>query len=137
MTISHLAIIYKPTVAITLLSFLGCLSSDSVLNLKSQIKKKTHISETKQHTTAPLKINPTILRNRTFKEAPMLVNNVGKSALPSVSERPIANSIQLNLAKDYQFQDEGRIAIFKIRRGEQRQFQAAYLRTHQRPGLLP
>lgn len=32
-------------------------------------------------------------------------------------ERPMPNSIQFNLAEDYEFQDEGRTAIFRIRKG--------------------
>lgn len=115
--------------------------------------------------SAPEKIDPAILENRTFGEAPMLAKKVAAGELPPVSERlpenplvvrpiqeigryggtlrraltgdiiqetgitktlndnlmgfkrPIADGIELNLAESYEFQDEGRIVIFKIRKG--------------------
>ena len=110
-------------------------------------------------------LDPAILAQRAFKEAPMLAERVGRGELPPVSERlpenplvvvplkeigqyggtlrraltgdvvqqvginktlsdnlmgherPLANSIQLNLAESYRFLDADKTAIFKIRKG--------------------
>ena len=143
----------------------SCLAPDPAQHSEIQIRKEKQVVKSEKLIQAPLQIDPKILRNRTFKEAPMLANRVSKGTLPPVSERlpqnplivvplkeiglyggtirraltgdvvqypgisktlgenlmgherPIANSIQLNMAEDYQYQDDGRTAIFKIRKG--------------------
>ena len=114
---------------------------------------------------APSQIDPQILADRSFGEAPMLAKLVREGSLPPVSERlpevplvvvplqeigryggeirralrsdindetavtktlndsltgyerPFANSIEPNLAERWEFRDEGRTAIFYLRKG--------------------
>ena len=44
-------------------------------------------SKAERRQTAPLNVDPTILKNRTFGEAPMLAEKVKRGDLPPVSER--------------------------------------------------
>ena len=67
------------------LFFLGCLAPDPGQNIST-----TSISSTQKHapqTRAPLKIDPAILQNRTFNEAPMFSQQVNQGKLPPVSDR--------------------------------------------------
>lgn len=145
------------------LFFLGCLAPDPGHNTPTQPTSSAQ-KQTPQ-TRAPLKIDPAILQNRTFNEAPMFTEQVKQGKLPPVSERlpenplvivpleeigiyggtlrraltgdiaqtpgpnktlnenlmgyerPFPNSIQLNLAEHFTYQDSGKVAIFKIRKG--------------------
>jgi peptide/nickel transport system substrate-binding protein len=122
-------------------------------------------TSTQRPTRAPTTIDPAILRDRTFGEAPDLTERVRRGELPPVSERlpenplvvtpmdtigiyggairraltgdivetagvrksinenlmgyerPLPNSIQLNLAERVAYQDGGRTAIIRIRKG--------------------
>ncbi|MDE2955052.1 MAG: ABC transporter substrate-binding protein [Gemmatimonadota bacterium] len=145
------------------LFFLGCLAPDPGQNIST-----TSISSTQKQapqTRAPLKIDPAILQNRTFNEAPMFTEQVNQGKLPPVSdrlpenplvivpleeigtyggtlrraltgdivqtpgpnktlnenlmgyERPFPNSIQYNLCEHFTYEDSGKVAIFKIRKG--------------------
>lgn len=114
---------------------------------------------------APVEIDPLVLEERRFNEAPMLAARVAAGDLPPVSERlpdrpfvvrpinaigryggtirraltgdiiqrvgisktlsenlmgwerPMPQSIQPHLAESYEYKDEGRIAVFRLRRG--------------------
>ena len=114
---------------------------------------------------APATVDATLLADRNFGEAPMLLEQVAAGALPPVSdrlpanprvivpvdeigryggtirrvliadiieedevyktltdslmmfERPLAQRIELNLAESYEFLEEGRVALFKLRPG--------------------
>ena len=139
----------------------ACLPADRGRLGSSEAEK---VSET-QKTTAPLEIDPAILRNRSFGEAPMLADRVRRGELPPVSERlpenplivvpldeigqyggsirraltgdivqtpgvsktlgenlmgyerPLPTRILHNLAESHHFEEGGRIALFKIRKG--------------------
>ncbi len=141
----------------------GCLQSDRLPEDGAGVAD-THESG-RQRTTAPLAIDPVLLVDRAFGEAPMLAERVRVGDLPPVSERlpgnplvvvpmeeigryggmlrraltgdivqtpgvsktlnenlmgyerPLPNSILYNLAESHTFLDEGRTAIFKIRKG--------------------
>ena len=147
------------------LSNIGCLASDpeSISSIKFEEESQTGLVIHK--TRAPLKIDPEILANRSFSEAPVLAKRVELGRLPRISdrlperplvmvpleeigtyggtlrraltadivqvwgvgktldenlmiyERPRPNSIQLSLAESYEYRDEGKIAVFKIRKG--------------------
>ena len=147
------------------LSALGCLSSDPALESREQIDTKSEAEFQGQKTSAPQEIDPDILKNRTFGEAPVLAERVRKGELPPVSERlpdnplvvvpldeigryggtlkraltgdivqtpgvsktlnenlmgyerPLPKSILHNLAESHEFQDGGKTAIFRIRKG--------------------
>ena len=144
-------------------SFLGCLAPDPGQRAKAgdAVQSNAVIRESR----APKRLDPAILINRTFGEAPVLAEKVKSGKLPPVSERlpdnplvvvpmdtigqyggilrraltgdiiqtaganktlsenlmgfsrPLPDSIVHNLAENFEFRDEGRTAIFKIRRG--------------------
>ena len=54
----------------------GCLSPDPILESPEQAASKTETESEAQPTSAPLTIDPDILKNRTFGEAPMLAKKV-------------------------------------------------------------
>lgn len=140
----------------------GCLDSDpGKMKMNEQATSNAVVTKTR----APLKIDPAILKNRTFGEAPILAQRVKLGELPPVSERlpenplvvvpvdtigqyggtirraltgdivqtagvsktlgedlmgfsrPLPDSIEFNLAESYTYQDEGRSAIFHLRKG--------------------
>ena len=143
---------------------LGCLSPDK-MTTDSQEQAETVERSLERVSRAPQDIDPEILINRAFGEAPLLAKRVTDGQLPPVSERlpdnplvvrpvdtigvyggmirraltgdivqtaganktlaenlmgyerPVPNSIQANLAASYAFLDEGRVAVFKIRKG--------------------
>ena len=143
----------------------GCLKPGSVEEPAKPEDAAPESVELKQTTRAPLEIDPSILANRSFQEAPFFWERVARGELPPVSERlpenplvvvpveeigvyggtlrraltddtvqetaitktlnenlmgyerPVANSIQFNLAESYRFLDDGKTAIFKIRKG--------------------
>jgi len=72
---------------ITVLMLFGCLASDPDLEPLSETDNKEIITQREIKTRAPLKINPAILANRSFNEAPMLAAKVKAGKLPPVSER--------------------------------------------------
>ncbi len=151
-----------------LLSLLLCLIWAGCLGSKSDNGNRNAATESHQaqeSSTAPPTIEPSILANRTFQEAPMLAEKVHSGKLPPVSERlpenplvlvpveeigtyggtlrrametdiinestvsrtfseslmaferPLPNSPQLNLAESYEFIDEGRSLVVKLRKG--------------------
>ena len=152
--------------AITALLLLApaCLPQDPSDDTPEQIAR-TEKRSVQPPTRAPLKIDPGILKDRSFTEAPMLAGRVTKGQLPPVEERlpenplvvvpmeeigryggtirraltgdivqtagvdktlaeglmgyhrPLPTSIEHNLAESYHYEDEGRVAIFKIRKG--------------------
>ena len=155
-----------PPVLIFFLVYTGCLAPDPALDPTPQVQQKTQAREAvRKAPPAPRQIDPAILTNRAFKEAPMLAERVKAGALPPVSERlpdnplvvvpmeeigqyggtlrraltgdiiqtagpsktlsenlmgferPAPKSIQFNFAEHYEFQDSGKIGIFKIRKG--------------------
>ena len=67
------------------LFFLGCLAPDLGQNIP--IQSAFNPQQQVPQTRAPLKIDPTILQNRTFNEAPMFSEQVKRGKLPPVSER--------------------------------------------------
>ena len=153
---------HLPCFCLSLL-FLGCLAPDPGQNISTRSTPSTqkHAPQTR----APLKIDPAILQNRTFNEAPMFTEQVKQGKLPPVSERlpenplvivpleeigtyggtlrraltgdivqtpgpnktlnenlmgyerPFPNSIQYNLSEHFTYEDSGKVAIFKIRKG--------------------
>lgn len=153
---------HLPCFCLSLL-LLGCLAPDPGQNTPTQSSSSAqkHIPQTR----APLKIDPAILKNRTFSEAPLFSQQVKQGKLPPVSERlpenplvivpieeigtyggtlrraltgdivqtpgpnktlnenlmgyerPFPNSIQYNLAEHFTYEDSGKVAIFKIRKG--------------------
>ncbi len=148
------------------LSFAGCIKSEQYSGQegKGRADSAVHISYQKKG-PPPQEIDPSILANRTFKEAPMLAAKVAAGELPPVSQRlpenpmviipvdsigtyggtlqqiiesdineestirktlsenlmqyakPVPTQLQINLAQSYEFEDEGRSVIFKIRKG--------------------
>ena len=142
----------------------ACLPGDPEIEFESPVRTPEQATA-RQVTTAPLTIDPEILANRSFTEAPTLAERVIRGSLPPVAERlpeyplivvpieeigryggairraltgdivqtpgpsktlnenlmgyerPLPNSIEFNLAEHYEFQDDGRTAIFKIRKG--------------------
>ncbi len=163
MTLRLIIPTHLPILTLGLLA-VGCLAPDPDQGPSVQVEQEARVAESNQRTRTPLQIDPAILADRAFKEAPMLAERVGRGELPPVSERlpenplvvvpmeeigryggklrraltgdivqtpgvsktlrenlmgyerPLAKSIQLSLAESYAFQDEGRIAIFKIRK---------------------
>ena len=65
--------------------FLGCLAPDPGQNIPTQ--STSNIQKQVPQTRAPLKIDPAILQNRTFNEAPMFSEQVKQGKLPPVSGR--------------------------------------------------
>jgi len=148
--------------AALVLLFVSCMPPDTLQDSDTEVGPSV---EAVQTTTAPLTLDPTILDQRSFGEAPMLAEHVQSGGLPPVSERlpqapliivpldeigtyggtirraltgdivqtpgvsktlgenlmgyerPIPQSILLNLAQSYTFEDSGRAAVFKIRDG--------------------
>ncbi len=146
---------------VCLLLFAGCLRSDNA----GERQLEAEASGGAKVSAVPQKIDPSIMVNRTFNEAPMLEEKVRSGELPPVSERlpekplvmvpvdeigkyggairramntdviqesaiaktlseslmaferPLPNSLQLNMAESYEFLDEGRILIIKLRKG--------------------
>ena len=144
---------------------LGCLSPDPVLEPREKVDAKVQSESQGQKTSAPEVIDPGVLKNRTFGEAPTLAERVRNEVLPPVSERlpdnplvvvpldeigryggtinraltgdivqtpgvsktlnenlmgyerPLPKSILYNLAEYYEFREEGKEAVFKIRKG--------------------
>lgn len=142
----------------------ACLPGDSTDDTSTSTVQSGKVS-VQPPTRAPLKIDPDILKNRTFTEAPILATRVTKGQLPPVEERlpenplvvvpmekigryggtirraltgdivqtagvnktlaeglmgyerPLPKTIQHNLAESYRYEDDGRVAIFKIRKG--------------------
>ena len=142
---------------------LGCLAEDT----GSRLDEADRSIETSscQETTAPMSLDPAILADRAFSEAPILAERVKAGDLPPVAERlpdnplvvvpmeeigryggtlrraltgdivqtpgvsktlnenlmgyerPLPKSILYNLAESHEFLDEGRTALFKIRKG--------------------
>ena len=145
------------------LLFCGCLAPDPGHRAKTGEAAQSNAAI--HETRAPRQIDPEILINRTFGEAPILAEKVKNGELPPVSERlpenplivvpmdtigqyggvlrraltgdiiqtagtnktlsenlmgfsrPLPDSIVHNLAESFEFRDEGRTAIFKIRKG--------------------
>ena len=143
----------------------GCMQSGTITEEADLESSTDGIPSRQPLTRAPLEIDPRILADREFNEAPMLKEMVRKGELPPVSERlpenplvvapleeigryggeirralksdvsdetgitktlndsitgyerPFANSIQPNLAERWEFKDEGRTAIFYLRKG--------------------
>lgn len=144
---------------------LGCLAPDPMHDSDDVQGQQQHAQVQHVDTKAPLKIDPNILKNRTFLEAPLLAQDVEAGHLPPVSDRlpdnplvvvpidtigryggilrraltgdivqtagpsktlnenlmgfsrPLPDSIELGLAERYAFLDEGRTAIFYLRKG--------------------
>ena len=67
------------------LMMFGCLASDPDLEPLTETEKEEKITHREIITSAPLKIDPEIIAERSFKEAPMSAAKV--KALPPVSER--------------------------------------------------
>ena len=67
------------------LAWAGCLAPDT----GSDVTSPSHSQRAREVavTSAPLEIDPAILQNRAFKEAPMLAERVGRGELPPVAER--------------------------------------------------
>ena len=63
----------------------GCLAPDPVQKINEVPPVQEPIA--KQETRAPLELDPAILRERTFREAPLLAKRVRAGDLPPVSER--------------------------------------------------
>ncbi len=143
--------------------FLGCLAPDPIYESLGTADTETQVKH--QGTSAPLTLDASILKARTFGEAPMLAEKVKRGELSPVSERlpdnplvivpldeigqyggtikraltgdivqtpgvsktlnenlmgyerPLPNRILYNLAESHEFQENGKIAIFKIRKG--------------------
>jgi peptide/nickel transport system substrate-binding protein len=78
-----------PTILLLILTLVlfGCLASDPDLKPFSETEKEEKITQREIKTSAPLKIDPAILANRTFNEPPMLAAKVKAGELPPVSER--------------------------------------------------
>ncbi len=141
----------------------GCLAPDP--GHRAKTGEAAQSNAVIRETRAPVQIDPEILINRTFREAPILAEKVKNGELPPVSERlpenplivvpldtighyggvlrraltgdiiqtagtnktlsenlmgfsrPLPDSIVHNLAESFKFRDEGRTAIFKIRKG--------------------
>jgi len=144
---------------------IGCLAPDPQLEVDKSQDSGAQVEQNTLKISVPLEIDPEILANRTFGEAPMLAEWVRKGELPPVSERlpdiplvvvpmeeigryggilrraltgdvvqtpgvnktlgenlmaykrPVPDLILYNLAEHYEFQDDGRIALFKLREG--------------------
>ena len=75
----------RPTVLLCLLGFVGCMGSDPAPN-PDTASGQTVRSKAERRQTAPLNVDPAILKNRTFGEAPMLAEKVRRGDLPPVSE---------------------------------------------------
>ncbi len=151
------------TCFLLLLCLSACLTSDPVT--ESDERTVTTASHVLRKTKAPLQLDPSILANRSFREAPVLAVRVRAGELPAVSQRlpeeplvvvpmdeigryggtirraltgdvvqtpgvsktigenimgfeqPLPRRVLLNLAESYEFQDGGRTAIVRIRKG--------------------
>ena len=143
----------------------GCLATDPALERDGQFERKAQAEPQVQVTSAPLALDASLLKSRSFSEAPMLAERVRKGELPPVSdrlpdnplvvvpmdeigryggtinraltgdivqtpgvsktlgenlmgyERPMPRSILSNLAESHEFLEDGKVAIFKIRKG--------------------
>jgi peptide/nickel transport system substrate-binding protein len=65
----------------------GCLASDPMTDSDPGSESSSSSELVIQKTSAPLEIDPAILENRSFGEAPMLAEKVRRGELPPVSER--------------------------------------------------
>ncbi len=65
----------------------GCLAPDPNLEPLTEVEEEEQSSYREVKTTAPASIDPMILANRTFHEAPMLTAKVKAGELPPVNER--------------------------------------------------
>lgn len=65
----------------------GCLAPDPVLESLGQADSKLEKEYTAQVTSAPLVLDASVLKNRTFGEAPLFAEKVKRGDLPPVSER--------------------------------------------------
>jgi peptide/nickel transport system substrate-binding protein len=147
-----------------LLFWTGCTKEVS-LDERSGSPGSTQESTKQEHRVTPFEIDPLVLIERRFSEAPMLSARVIAGDLPPVSERlpdrplvirpiesigryggtlhraltgdivqrigisktlgenlmgwerPMPDSIQPNLVESYGFKNDGRVAIFRLRRG--------------------
>ena len=82
----------RPTVLLCLLGFVGCMGSDPAPN-PDTASGQTVRPKVERGQTAPLNVDPAILKNRTFGEAPMLAEKVRRGDLPPVSERLSENPL--------------------------------------------
>ena len=143
--------------------FVGCLAPDQG-GIDSG-EEDIVVQDVVQESLAPKAIDPEILKERRFGEAPMLAQRVAQGQLPAVSERlpenplvivpldtigvyggtlrraltgdivqtagvnktlsenlmglerPLPKGIELNLAASFRFEEDGRVAIFHVRKG--------------------
>ena len=162
LTTTHFFRELKAVHCLLFIVFLGCLASDPG---KIETGKAASTNAVITVTRAPKQIDPTILKSRTFGEAPMLAERVKRGELPPASERlpenplivvpidtigqyggtlrraltgdivqtagvsktlsenlmgysrPVPSKIDFNMAEGYEYQDGGKTAIFKLRKG--------------------
>lgn len=78
---------------VSLLLLTACLPSDPAWEVDRVEVTKASGDTERSETTAPQSLDPEILSNRQFGEAPILAEKVGKGLLPPVSERLPANPL--------------------------------------------